>query len=345
MDLGGKLGARESTRPFVPEFRAVFEAAPRPLLLIIADAPKYTMVAANPAHASAFGTTPEALVGLGVLEVLPVAAGPEVARFADSVRLSFEEVLRTRRQHQMPVNRYPVTQGDGQVVERFWAATNVPLFSADGAVTHILSACQDVTGEVLERRTEQARDLLMREVDHRARNALTVVQSFVRLMKAETVEAFRRVLEGRIASLARAQTSLAAQRWEGGKIRDIVEAELHAMSPDRRHHLAGSEVLLPPDQVQAMTMLVHELATNASKYGALSVNTGELAVDWARQPDDRVVFTWAETGGPRVTPPSAEGFGTRLIQQLARQLCGTVELDWRPDGLRAVLAFSLPGDR
>ena len=324
-----------------PDFRAVFDASPQPLLLIAADAPKFTMLAVNPAHARAFATTPDALIGWGVLEVFGPQPDPAAAEFVEAIRTSFEAVLATGAAHQMAVRPYAVPSPDGTAEERYWSAINGPVFGPDGALTHLVSAVQDVTGEVMERRSEEARNLLMREVDHRARNALTVVQSFVRLTTAETLQDFRDVLDGRVEALARAQTSLAARRWEGASLRDVIEGELAPLAEPDRYRLEGPQLLLPAEHVQAMSMAIHELATNAAKYGALSTQAGRLAVRWRRDGAEKIVVSWEEAGGPQVQPPAREGFGSRLVSQLARQMGGEVRYDWRPDGLAAQLDCQL----
>ena len=194
---------------------------------------------------------------------------------------------------------------------------------------------------MLERKSEEARTLLMHEVDHRARNALTVVQSFVRLTRAETLDDFRRIVDGRVEALARAQTSLAARRWEGASLGDVLEAELSAMSATGRYSLSGPRVVLGAEHVQAMSMAIHELATNAGKYGALSTGAGTLSVSWSRDEAGRLRLVWLEGGGPPITAPSRAGFGSRLIGQLARQLGGDIAYDWRPAGLRAEMNLDL----
>jgi two-component sensor histidine kinase len=319
------------------DFRAVFDAAPRPLLLMAADAPRFTMLAINPAHAQAFATTPEALQGWGVLEVFGAERDPAIAAFAEAIRTSLERVMATRAPDNMAVRPYAVSAPDGTSLERYWTATNSPVLGPDGQITHIVSAVQDVTGEELERRGDEARNLLMREVDHRARNALTVVQSFVRLTTAQDLEEFRRVLDGRVEALARAQTSLAARRWEGASLREVIEAELASLWDARRYSLSGPNVLLQAEHVQAMSMAIHELATNASKYGALSTDAGTLTIAWTHDAAGALDLVWSEEGGPPVTAPARAGFGSRLISQLARQLGGEVIHDWRPEGLRTEL--------
>ena len=316
------------------DFRAVFEASPRPMLLIAADPPRYTMLAVNEAHARAFGTTPAALVGWGVLEVFPSDMAPAVAQFVEAIRVSFERVLATAAPDQMPIRAFPVADAaEGAPNERYWSAINAPIRDAHGRVTHILSAIQDVTGEVLERRSEEARALLMREVDHRARNALTIVQSVLRLTDADSLEAYKGIVAGRVEALARAQTSLARRKWEGAGLREVIDDELSSLAVEGAYVLEGPAVLLDAEQVQPMSMIIHELATNACKYGALSTRKGALTISWSGAPDSGVTLVWRETGGPAVTEPRAIGFGSRLIQQLAQQLCGDVRFDWSPQGL------------
>jgi two-component sensor histidine kinase len=325
-----------------PDFRAVFNASPQPLLLIAADPPRYTMLAVNAAHAMSFGSTPDALTGWGVLEVFGPAPEREAAEFRDAIKASLESVMTTKTAHPMAVRPYAVATADGGTAERYWSAINSPILDANGVVTHIVSAVQDVTGEVMERRSEEARSLLMREVDHRARNALAIVQSFVRLTTAESFEDYRDVLEGRVAALARAQTSLAARRWEGAWLADVVEAELASLAEPGRYKLGGPKVLLLAEHVQPVSMVIHELATNASKYGSLAAPGGRLSVGWAQESEGVLRIAWSEEGGRAVTPPRKQGFGSHLIAQLARQVGGDVTYDWRPTGLKA--EFTLKPD-
>jgi two-component sensor histidine kinase len=319
----------------IPDFRAVFDASPQPILLLAADPPRFTMLAVNAAHALSFATTPEALTGWGVLEVFGPTPEAEVAEFRDAIKLSMETVLATRSLHTMAIRPYAVQPALGEPVERYWSAVNSPILGPDGAVTHIISCVQDVTGEVLERRSEEARLLLMREVDHRARNALTVVQSMVRLTTAGSLDDYRDVLDGRVAALARAQTSLAARRWEGALLSDVVEAELASLAEPGQYRASGPRLMVPAEHVQAVSMVVHELATNASKYGSLSSHGGNLAIGWTQESDGALHISWAETTSHIVSPPQRQGFGSHLISQLVRQLGGDVTYDWRPSGLKA----------
>lgn len=189
-----------------------------------------------------------------------------------------------------------------------------------------------------DRRNKEARDLLMREVDHRARNVLAIVQSLMRLTRADDLETYRTILAGRIDALARAQTSLASRRWEGGLLKDVVREEIEALCPRDQVEIAGPEVSLSPEQVQPVSMLLHELATNANKYGACSQGGGHVSVAWTLD-GRQVTLRWQESGGPPVTAPTRHGFGSTLKDSLARQINGTITRDWAPTGLTVELGF------
>jgi two-component sensor histidine kinase len=321
-------------------YRTLFETTPAPMLVLAADAPRFTMVDVNPAHVRAFQTSREALVGHGIFEVFPPDPDPVTAAFVDAIRTSFDQVLTTGAPSEMPVQPFSVIGADGRPEERYWGAVQTPLKGPAGEITHILSTVYDLTAAVKERRGAEARALLMREVDHRARNALTVVQSVVRLTEAADVVEFKDVVLGRVEVLGRAQTSLARRKWEGADLTEVVEAELSALAPEGRYAISGPPAVLPAEQVQAMSMMLHELATNAVKYGAWSAAEGRVEVAWTVR-DKALTLTWRESGGPEVSEPSRKGFGSRLIHQLAGQLGGEVRKDWRPEGLRVEVTATL----
>lgn len=334
MDDAGGLRSELTAggEPSDPAFRAMFHATPAPMLLLAADPPRFTMVQVNPAHARAFRTTAEALIGHGLFEVFPADPDPVTAAFIATIRGSMERVMATGAPDQISEQPYAVVGADGGTEERYWGSIQTPIRDAAGQITHILSNAYDVTASVLERRGAEARALLMREVDHRARNALTVVQSVLRLTEARDIAEFREVALGRVEVLARAQTSLARRKWEGADLAELVQAELAALAPQGRYAIGGPAVTLPAEKVQALSMVMHELATNAMKYGALSVAGGRIEVSWTLEPG-RLAMTWCESRGPPVVPPARTGFGSRLIRQLGVQLGGQVVKDWRPEGL------------
>jgi two-component sensor histidine kinase/DNA-binding response OmpR family regulator len=199
-----------------------------------------------------------------------------------------------------------------------------------------------VTVDITDRKsTEERQTLLVREVDHRARNALAVVQSIIRLTRAESKEAYVTAVEGRITALSRAHVLLSRSRWQGANLSRILDEEL---APYRRSEAekivtSGPEVFLDPATAQILALALHELATNAAKYGALSSTFGKVTLSWELGPNC-LVLQWVESGGPTVQPPRSEGYGTRVIgASVERQLDGCATFDWHPDGLRFTMSI------
>ncbi|MBN9089448.1 MAG: response regulator [Reyranella sp.] len=197
-----------------------------------------------------------------------------------------------------------------------------------------------VTVDVTDRKRAEERQLLLaREVDHRAKNMLAVVLSVLRLTKAQTTADFISTVEGRIHALAATHNLLSATRWQGANLRQIVDEEMAPYRADDRERVAaeGSPAMLLPATAQAVALALHELATNAAKYGALSTDTGKLKVTWSIG-SDALELEWEETGGPPAKPPSSLGFGLSIVRSsIEAQFRGGVDYDWRPEGLRCRL--------
>jgi two-component sensor histidine kinase len=204
-----------------------------------------------------------------------------------------------------------------------------PLFDDPGRCIGAVNVLVDITER---KEAERRRALLSREVDHRAKNLLAVVRSLVRLTRAEDPKRFAETLDGRLAALANAHTLLAADGWEGADLHAVAEREL-AAHPGRVTFL-GPLVRFAPAAVQPVSMLLHELATNAAKHGALSTPAGRVALTWEQDEAGTVRLLWRESGGPRVAEPLRKDFGSRLMENLARQVGGAVVHEWRPEGLR-----------
>lgn len=196
-----------------------------------------------------------------------------------------------------------------------------------------------------KREAEEHLVLLLREVDHRAKNALAVALSLIRLAPRDVPPAeFAAAAEGRITAMARAHALLARGAWTGAELHALAESELPAHSGQVR--LCGPPARLSAEAVQPVAMLLHELATNAAKHGALSVPGGSVHIAWQFLAADRALrLDWTEAGGPRLAgAPSRRSFGLRLMTQLAeRQLAGQFVLDWAPEGLCVTL--TLPAAR
>ncbi len=228
-----------------------------------------------------------------------------------------------------------------------WASSSVTRIAGSGDQPPTLLA---VTVDVTERRQAEARQaLLAREVDHRAKNALTVVLAAVRLTRAPDLAAYIRAIEGRVAALARAQTLLAEDRWTGADLRTLLRGELAAFLADAgegpQAALSGPDITLPPRAAQPIVMALHELATNAVKHGALSSADGRVDVGWdvLGGPEGTLRLTWRESGGPPVEgPPERRGFGSRVLQgTIGDQLGGRVATGWERSGVTCLIEVPL----
>jgi PAS domain S-box-containing protein len=214
------------------------------------------------------------------------------------------------------------------------------------ATDHIVRV-SGVTVDITERKqSEERHALLASEVDHRARNALALVQSIVRLTRADSVKSYVAAIEGRIAALSRAHTLLAQNRWRGADLARLVDDELapYRMGDPQKIVATGPDVSLEPRTAQTLALALHELATNATKYGALSVMAGRVRLIWELRPD-RLILRWIESGGPAAVPPVSPGFGIRVIgASIERQLEGEARFEWHGEGLHCTLAVPC-GDR
>ena len=182
-------------------------------------------------------------------------------------------------------------------------------------------------------------EFLAREVDHRAKNILAVVQSICRLSKAEDPGAYMSAVEGRIRSLSIAHTLLSESRWEGADLRKLVGQVLAPYRPGATS-TEGPDILLEPRTAQTIGLTLHELATNAAKYGALAASSGTVLLRWDIE-NGALNMTWEEAGGPSVRSPITSGYGMRVIGGSAEQLGGDASFEWQPSGLRCSLVIPL----
>ncbi len=234
---------------------------------------------------------------------------------------------------------FRIHRPDGE--ERWCVGTAAATTDRTGRVVRVSGVTIDITER---KRAEERQNLLTREVDHRAKNALTLAQSIVRLTKADSVKTYVNAVEGRISALARVHTILSLSSWEGAKIGRLVAEELAPYATGGQVAFDGVDLQLEPATAQTLALALHELVTNSAKYGALSVRSGHLSVKWSIE-DERLDLIWIETGGPLVRAPTSRGFGTRsLMASVESQLGGRASFDWRPEGLVCRLVVPLrPG--
>jgi two-component system CheB/CheR fusion protein len=203
----------------------------------------------------------------------------------------------------------------------------------------ILLAIEDITEA---KRSEAHRTMLMAELSHRVKNVLGVVQGLASqsLIRSKSLKEFGTVFEGRLGALARGHAQLLEGEWKPADLADVVQSVIEAFGPERVD-AEGPRVEIPPRKALALNLILHELETNAVKYGAFSAPDGRIDLDWTLEDEDRIQLVWQERHGPPVVPPEQEGFGSTLIRQLLQyEMDGSARLSFEPDGLRCELVFS-----
>jgi two-component sensor histidine kinase/DNA-binding response OmpR family regulator len=234
---------------------------------------------------------------------------------------------------------FRVIRPDGEL--RWCIGTAAASFDEAGGLARVSGVTADITER---KRIEEHRVLLAREVDHRAKNSLAVVQSIVRLTRAKTIKGYIAAVEGRIHALSKVHSILARSRWQGAEIHELVSEELAAyQAPDGgRMEASGPRLMIAAPVAQSLALALHELATNAAKYGALSMPAGRVALMWEADDEAGLVLRWEETGGPPVATPVRKGLGLQMIAaSLKGHLGGEASFEWHAEGLRCTL--SLPG--
>jgi PAS domain S-box-containing protein len=239
--------------------------------------------------------------------------------------------------------KHRIVRCDGQT--RWVEARSFVSYDSAGKPQRVIGVNIDVTEQ---KQAEERQKELIAELDHRVKNVLAKIVALVE-RTGETcgsIEEFRSMIGGRIRSMANAHALLSQSRWHGVSIANLVRQELGSYATGCNTVIEGPEVLLIPEASQAMATVLHELATNAAKYGALSVPCGVVAVRW-RFTDGaigpaRLVMRWEERGGPPVAPPTRAGFGTRVIRgTVPHQLGGNVDLTFEPDGVCCLIELPL----
>lgn len=215
-----------------------------------------------------------------------------------------------------------------------WALSRaVPLFDENGAIECWIGAASDITARKM---SEESLQILNSELSHRMKNTITIVQAIVgqTLRGASSIAAAREVIDGRLQALAKAQDILISTKFTEADAKEIAEAAVIAhQGPERRIDIVGLSYRLTPQQALGLSLSIHELATNAVKYGALSQDKGKIVISWS-ETDDFFDFQWTESGGPLVKAPEKRSFGSVLIERVAAEYFGGEgKLDFRPEGL------------
>ncbi len=242
---------------------------------------------------------------------------------------------------------YRLRRHDG---EYRWLLDNGAPYFRDGQFAGFFGSCIDITAFKL---AESAHQLLVNELNHRVKNTLAVVQSLARqsfrdIAASPAGEAF----DSRLQALSKAHDLLTVRAWRDADLRDVAEQALRPLAGPARVGLQGPSLIIAPKTAVSLAMALHELGTNAVKYGALSNDDGRVELRWqidGTAPSRRLRMLWQESGGPAVTPPQHSGFGMRMLERgLAAELSGLVRLHFEPKGLRCeidtLLSHTAPTD-
>lgn len=229
--------------------------------------------------------------------------------------------------------RYRIVRPDTGLVLWMYSAA-IFIRDDDGIINRVIGVVRDIS----ERKTEDdEREALVAELNHRVKNVLASVQSLAAQSARRTVslDAFLKTFGGRLEAMAAAHTLLTTTRWRGADIGHIAAAELGGLALGQARW-GGPEIVLNPRATNALTLALHELGSNAIKFGALSTDAGRVDVRWRSESDGGFTVTWTELNGPCVTPPAHRGFGHTLLQQVTgRELGGPVHIEFLPGGLCA----------
>jgi two-component sensor histidine kinase/PAS domain-containing protein len=334
----GELLARRELQAQRERLADWFRQAPGFMCVLSGPEHRYELV--NDSYADLIGRRPA--LGRPVAEVLPEVVEQGFIGLLDGVYRSGEPFVGSA----VPIDLLR----SGEYATHYVDFVYQPIRDGTGQVTGIFVEGMDVTERTL---AAERQSLLVNELNHRVKNSLATVQSIVTqtLRSAPTLGDAKTAIEARILSLARAHDILTEQVWSGASVQDLVHRALQPFVPagERRIEMDGDRARVSPEQALGLSLALHELATNAVKYGALSPAGGEVRVNWScEQAEDgaKLRLCWAESGGPPVVPPSRKGFGSRLLRGLAAQTGGSVDLRYDLKGVicEMVMPISPPRD-
>jgi len=270
-----------------------------------------------------FGYSAGEAVGQPITIVIPEDRQSEereiLTRIRRGERIDHFETIRRRR--------------DGSLVNV--SLTVSPIKDRSGKIVGASKIARDISQQ---KRDQELIATLAREAEHRSKNLLSTALATVNLSRASSAEDLKEVIVGRIGALSNVCSLFVESRWLGAELSAVVAQELAPYSEafgtfGKRVIMDGPPTLLEPSVAQAIAVTLHELATNAAKYGALSQPNGKLNVRWSDVAESQLRLCWTETGGPMVQKPEREGVGSRIVEAMIRQQNGRVHFDWRKEGL------------
>lgn len=287
--------------------------------------------ACNPAAAAAIGLPAEQIVGRSIGDFIPQE---EFEKTTAMLQQKLSEGGMTRYE-------VSVVTAEGRV--RQWDVNSALTIDLDGHPIGLHAVARDVTEQ---RAFDEQQQLLINELNHRVKNTLALVQGLAMqsFKRDRTVPEGQEAFQARLAMLAAAHDLLTREKWEGATVAALVcDATAPYADPPGRIMASGDNVFLEPKAAISLGMALHELGTNAAKYGALSTPEGRVIVNWTLSPDRSFNFLWQESGGPAVEAPKRQGFGLRMIERaLTNDLNGTVSIRFGSDGIICRITAALP---
>ncbi|WP_165498118.1 HWE histidine kinase domain-containing protein [Siculibacillus lacustris] len=318
------------------DFERLFHALPSPYMLLDRE---LRFVDMNATYLAVTGRSREDLIGRHVFEAFP-EEGEALALF----RSAFERAA-AGEANTVVRRLFRIPDGRGGLRDVWWTCHHIPVFDGEGRPCGLLQKAEDVTGLVA---AERLQGVVAREFDHRIKNMLATIMAIARrtARNAASLESFLDGFDERLMALGRTHQLLVRNGWDGMNLGELLKGELSLYDArDHRVSLSGPEVRIHGTGAQALGLAIHELATNAAKYGALARPDTRLAVSWtldAGAGDLEIV--WRETGLRDLAPPTARGFGSTIIEKvMPLELAARVERRFLPDGLDCVIR--IPADR
>jgi PAS domain S-box-containing protein len=321
VDISERKHAEDALRESEERFRLMSEQAP---VMIWMSTPEGHCLHLNRMLRDFWGVEEEDIPRFDWRSSMHPDDAPEIGRqMTEALRARKSAVIEGR--YRNAENEYRLLRTDAR-----------PRFSPDGEFLGMIGVNTDITERS---RAEAQRNLLIAELNHRVKNTLAVVQGIAQqtFKGAESAAHARQAFEGRLFALANAHSRLTQTSWESARLEDLIADAIRANTPEaQRIRVTGPSLLLPPRYALAIAMALHELHTNAVKYGALSNDAGTIDIDWQVAPAEkpRIRLVWREAGGPAVEQPRHRGFGSRLIEAaLVHDLDAEVSMEFLPQGL------------
>lgn len=331
MSASPPLQSRHHTSESVPEVQLVYDSAPIGLAFLSTDC-RYLMI--NQRLTEICDISVGNHIGRSIRETVP--------QVADQVEQIVQGILRTGE----PITGIEINgqRVDGSNKDRVWITYWHPVKDRVGQIVGINVAAEEIS----ERKRAEAREkMLMAELDHRVKNILAQVSAIAKSTRegSRSVDEFLQSLDGRIQSLAAAHTLLVQSDWQGVGVDALVRSQLAPYASGTNITISGAEVILGAAEMQVLTRVLHELGTNAAKYGALSIPGGRLLVSWdcvTNEKERNLVFVWRELGGPPAPSKIKASYGTNLIRNLIpHELGGTVDFVFAAEGVNCRIEIPL----